>query len=225
MRILVVDDDAVVAGAVHRGLESEGYSVDVAGDGPEGRWYAREHRYDALVLDVMLPGLSGQDLCASLRAEGDWTPILMLTARTGELVEAAALDCGADDYLAKPFSLVVLRARLRALVRRTPRERPAVLTAGGLRLDPGAHRAWRGSTELALTPRQFALLELFLRHPGEVLSKAAILANVWDFGFEGDPNIVEVYVGQLRRRVDEPFGRRTLRTVRGVGYVLDPDED
>ncbi len=223
MRVLVVEDDAQVARAVKRGLEAEGYAVDVAPDGTEGEWLARENAYDALVLDVMLPGVSGDVLCARLRAAGSWVPILMLTARSAPAEEARALDAGADDFLGKPFSYVVLLARLRALVRRGARERPAVLQVGDLRLDPAAHQVSRGGVPLALTPRQFSLLEFLMRRPGEVVSKATILEHVWDFAFEGDPNIVEVYVRQLRQRVDEPFGRHSLQTVRLVGYRLDPE--
>jgi DNA-binding response OmpR family regulator len=223
MRILVVDDDAHVAGSVRRGLEGEGYAVDVAFDGTEGHWLASENPYDAMVLDSMLPGMSGDELCARLRAAGVWTPILMLTARSGESDEAQALDAGADDFLSKPFSYVVLLARLRALLRRGGAERPAVLVAGDLTLDPATHRVARGDVEVPLSPRQFSLLEYFLRHAGEVLPKSRILEHVWDFSFEGDPNIVEVYVRQLRLRVDEPFGRSALQTVRGAGYRLDPD--
>jgi DNA-binding response OmpR family regulator len=223
MRVLVVEDDPRVAGAVKHGLQCEGYAVDVAPDGTEGRWLAAENGYDALVLDSMLPGMSGEELCAALRASGDWTPILMLTARTGAAEEATALDAGADDFLSKPFSYVVLVARLRALMRRGRQERPCVLTAGDLRLDPATRRVWRGERAVELTPRQFSMLELFMRRPGEVLSKATILEHVWDFAFDGDPNIVEVYVGQLRRRIDEPFGRAALQTVRLVGYRLAED--
>jgi DNA-binding response OmpR family regulator len=223
MRILVVDDDAHVAGSVRRGLEGEGYAVDVALDGTEGHWLASENPYDAMVLDSMLPGMSGDELCARLRAAGVWTPILMLTARSGESDEAQALDSGADDFLSKPFSYVVLLARLRALLRRGGVQRPAVLVAGDLTLDPATHRVARGDVEVPLSPRQFSLLEYFLRHAGEVLPKSRLLEHVWDFSFEGDPNIVEVYVHQLRLRVDEPFGRSALQTVRGAGYRLDPD--
>ena len=223
MRILVVDDDAHVARSVRRGLEGEGYAVDVAFDGTEGHWLASENPYDAMVLDSMLPGMSGDELCAQLRAAGVWTPILMLTARSGESDEAQALDAGADDFLSKPFSYVVLLARLRALLRRGGAERPAVLVAGDLTLDPATHRVARGDVEVSLSPRQFSLLEYFLRHAGEVLPKSRILEHVWDFSFEGDPNIVEVYVRQLRLRVDEPFDRSALQTVRGAGYRLDPD--
>lgn len=223
MRILVVEDDVQVARAVRRGLEVEGYAVDVALDGAEGEWLATENDYDALVLDVMLPELTGDRLCARLRAAGDWTPILMLTARTLPEEEARALDAGADDFLAKPFSYLVLVARLRALLRRGGRERPTVLEVGDLRLDPAEHRVWRGEQPVELTPRQFSLLEFLMRRPGEVTSKAEILEHVWDFAFDGDPNIVEVYVRQLRQRIDHPFGRNALQTVRLVGYRLDAD--
>jgi two-component system, OmpR family, response regulator len=223
VRILVVEDDKHVARAVKRGLEAEGFAVDVAFDGTDGRWLATENTYDAMVLDIMLPGTNGYDLCAELRRAGDWTPILMLTAKDGEQDEARALDTGADDFLAKPFSYVVLRARLRALLRRGGHERPSVLTAGDLVLDPAAHRVWRADTLVELTPRQFALLEFMMRRAGEVLSKTEILEHVWDFAFEGDPNIVEVYVRQLRQRIDLPFDRASLQTVRLVGYRLDPD--
>jgi len=223
VRILVVEDDKLVARAVKRGLEAEGYAVDVALDGVEGEWLAQENPYDALVLDVMLPRLAGDELCTRLREAGNWTPILMLTARSGAAEEARALDAGADDFLAKPFSYLVLVARLRALMRRGRHERPTVMEVGDLRLDPASHQVWRGSSEIALTPRQFSLLEFLMRHPGEVLSKATILEHVWDFAYEGAPNIVEVYVGQLRKRIDEPFARTSLQTVRLVGYRLDSE--
>ena len=223
MRLLVVDDDRHVARAVKRGLEAEGFAVDVAFDGEEGSWLATENSYDAMVLDVMLPGMSGTDLCRKLRQKQDWTPILMLTARDGVDDEAGALDSGADDFLAKPFSYVVLVARIHALIRRGAPERPSVLSVGDLRLDPGRHMAWRGETAVHLTPRQFSLLEFLMRRPGQVLSKATILEHVWDFAFDGDPNIVEVYVRQLRQRMDEPFGRHSLQTVRLVGYRLDSE--
>jgi DNA-binding response OmpR family regulator len=223
MRILVVEDDKHVAGAVRRGLESEGYAVDVALDGTDGHWLATENAYDAMVLDSMLPGLNGDAICSALREAGVWTPILMLTAKTGESDEAHALDAGADDFLSKPFSYVVLLARLRALLRRGATERPQVLRAGDLSLDPAEHRVTRAGVDVPLSPRQFSLLEYLMRHPGEVLSKSRIMAHVWDFTFDGEPNIVEVYVRQLRMRVDEPFGRSALQTVRGVGYRLDAD--
>jgi two-component system OmpR family response regulator len=223
VRVLVVEDDRRLAGAVKRGLEVEGYAVDVAFDGAEGAWLAQENAYDALVLDVMLPQLTGLEICRLLRDAGNWVPVLMLTAKNGEHDEARALDTGADDFLSKPFSFVVLLARLRALVRRGAGERPAVLVAGDLALDPAGHQVRRGDALVDLTPRQFALLEFLMRHKGEVVSKRTILDHVWDFAFDGDPNIVEVYVGQLRRRVDAPFGRASLQTVRLVGYRLDPD--
>jgi DNA-binding response OmpR family regulator len=223
VRILVVEDDKRVARAVKRGLEDEGFAVDVALTGEDGRWLAGENPYDALVLDIMLPGVNGYELCAELRSAGNWTPILMLTAKGAADDEARALDGGADDFLSKPFSYVVLVARLRALLRRGGRARPAVLTAGDLRLDPAEHQVWRGETPVALTPRQFSLLEFLMRRAGEVLPKSTILEHVWDFAFEGDPNIVEVYVRQLRQRIDEPFERASLQTIRLAGYRLDPD--
>jgi two-component system, OmpR family, response regulator len=223
MRLLVVEDNQRVAGAVKRGLEGEGYAVDVALDGTEGHWLATENSYDAIVLDSMLPGMSGNELCQLLRTSGDWTPILMLTAKTGADEEARALDTGADDFLAKPFSYLVLVARLRALLRRGRSERPSILTAGDLRLDPATHSVWRDATPIPLSPRQFSLLEFLLRRAGDVVSKTVILEHVWDFAFDGDPNIVEVYVRQLRLRIDEPFGRHSLQTVRSVGYRLDAD--
>ncbi len=224
MRILVVEDDKQLAAALRRGLEAEGYAVDVALTGTDGEWFAKENAYDAMVVDVMLPGLAGDELCARRRDSGDWTPILMLTARSGPAQEARALDAGADDFLAKPFSFMVLTARLRALLRRGSRERPTVLQVGDLHLDPAVHRVWRGETTIDLTPRQFSMLEFLMRHPDEVMSKAAILEHVWDFSFDGHPNIVEVYVRQLRQRIDEPFGRSSLRTFRMVGYRLVDDE-
>jgi two-component system OmpR family response regulator len=223
VRILVVEDDANLAAAIKRGLVAEGYAVDVALDGGDGLWRASEYAYDAIVLDLMLPVHNGYEVCAKLREAGNWTPVLILTARDGELDEAEGLDTGADDFLAKPFSFVVLLARLRALIRRGRRERPSVLRAGDLALDPAAHRVWRGQRQIDLTPRQFALLEFLMHRAGEVVSKIEILDHVWDFAFDGDPNIVEVYVGQLRRRIDAPFGRAALQTVRLVGYRLDPE--
>ena len=218
----MVDDDKHLARAVKRGLEAEGFAVDVAFDGDEGEWLATENPYDAMVLDVMLPGRDGYELCSRLREAGNWAPILMLTAKNGVDDEAHALDTGADDFLAKPFAYVVLVARLRALLRRSRDARPVVLVAGDLRLDPAAHELRRGDVRVELTPRQFSLLEFLMRRPGEVLSKRTILEHVWDFAFDGDPNIVEVYVRQLRMRIDEPFGRAALQTVRGAGYRLDP---
>ncbi len=223
MRLLVVEDEAGLAGSLRRGLTAEGFAVDVAADGVDGLWRAREHPYDAIVLDLMLPGLDGYQVCATLRAEQRWTPVLVLTARDGERDETRALDLGADDYLVKPFSFPVLVAHLHALLRRRGTERPAVLSAGDLRLDPASHCAWRGNSLLPLTPREFAVLELLLRRPGVVMSKRDVLDHVWDDAFEGDANIVEVYVRRLRCKVDLPFGRAALETVRGAGYRLDPD--
>jgi two-component system OmpR family response regulator len=225
VRILVVEDDKQLAAGLRRGLEAEGYAVDVALDGSEGEWFAQENTYDAMVVDVMLPGLAGDVLCARRREAGDWTPILMLTARSGPEQESRALDAGADDFLSKPFSFMVLTARLRAMVRRGTRERPTVLEVADLRLDPATHRVWRSDTEVPLTPRQFALLEFLMRRAGEVVPKSTILEHVWDFAYDGHPNIVEVYVRQLRQRIDEPFGRRSIQTVRLVGYRLVTDEE
>ena len=223
MRVLVVEDEKRLAAAVRKGLEAEGFAVDVTLDGTEGLWMAREHAYDAIVLDIMLPGTNGYKVCATLREEGVWTPILMLTAKAGEWDEVEALDTGADDFLTKPFSHAVLVARLRALLRRGARERPTVLEAGDLRLDPAAKRAWRGDTEIDLTAREIALLEFLLRRRGDVVSKREILDHVWDYDFEGDPNIVEVYVRHLRNKLDRPFGRNAIETRRGSGYRLDAD--
>jgi DNA-binding response OmpR family regulator len=219
----VVEDEKRLAAGLKKGLEAEGFAADVALNGTDGLWMARENPYDAIVLDIMLPGMNGYQVCATLREEQVWTPILMLTAKDGEFDEAEALDTGADDYVTKPFSFVVLVARLRSLIRRGAGERPVILQAGELRFDPGARRAWRGEAEVDLTAREMALLEFLLRHKGEVMSKGAILEHVWDYDFEGDSNIVEVYVGHLRNKLDRPFGRSALETVRGVGYRLAAD--
>jgi two-component system, OmpR family, response regulator len=223
VRILAVEDQRRLATAIKRGLEAEGFAVDVASDGEEGLWLAREQPYDAIVLDILLPRLNGFKVCASLRDEGNWTPILMLSAKSGEWDEAEALDTGADDFLAKPFSFVVLVAHLRALLRRGARARPAVLSAGDLVLDPAAHICRRGDQELSLSPREFSLLEFLMRRSGQVVAKSEILAHVWDFDFDGDDNIVEVYVRYLRRKIDIPFGRQAIETIRGVGYRLKGD--
>jgi DNA-binding response OmpR family regulator len=220
VRILVVDDEARLAAAVQRGLEAEGFAVDVAARGDDGLWLATEHAFDLIVLDVMLPGLNGFQVCAQLRAVGIWTPILMLTAKEGELDEAEALDTGADDYLTKPFSFVVLLARVRALLRRQAGRRPAVLRAGDLTLDPSRHVCRQAGTPVTLTVREFALLEYLMRRAGEVVSKSEILDHVWDSAFAGDLNVVEVHVSALRRKIDTPFGRRSIETVRGIGYRL-----
>ena len=223
MRVLVVEDEAALAEGVRRGLEAEGFATDVARNGVDGLWMATEHPYDAIVLDILLPGMNGYKVCAELRAAGVWTPILMLTAKDGELDEAEALDTGADDYVTKPFSYVALVARLRALIRRGAQERPAVLEAGDLRLDPAERRAWRGDVELSLTARELSLLEFLLRRGGSVCSKTDIVDHVWDGSFDGDLNIVEVYIGHLRSKIDRPFGRMAIETVRGAGYRLAAD--
>ena len=220
MRILLVDDEVRLADGIRRGLEAEGMVVDVAHDGVDGLARAHDHDYDAIVLDVMMPGMSGYRVCQTLRAEGDWTPVLFLTAKDGEWDEVEGLDTGADDWLTKPFSYPVLVARLRALVRRGVRERPAVLEAGDLRLDPAARRVFRGETEISLTARELAVLDFLLRRRDEVVTKAEIIANVWGADFDGDANIVEVYIGHLRSKVDRPFGRESIQTVRGAGYRL-----
>jgi DNA-binding response OmpR family regulator len=223
LRVLVVEDEKRLAAGLKKGLEAEGFAADVALDGVDGLWMARENPYDAIVLDIMLPGMNGFKVCAALRDERIWTPILILTAKDGELDEAEALDTGADDYLTKPFSYLVLLARLRAIIRRGAGARPAVLEAGDLRLDPGARRAFRGEVEVNLTARELSLLEFLLRHKGDVLPKRDILDHVWDYDFEGDPNIVEVYVRHLRNKLDRPFGRNAIETLRGAGYRLAAD--
>jgi DNA-binding response OmpR family regulator len=226
MRVLVVEDEVSLAETIRDGLAAEGFTVDLTHDGAEGLWTAGENphgAYDAIVLDIMLPRLSGYEVCRQLRSRGVWTPILMLTAKDGEYDQADALDLGADDYLIKPFSFVVLIAHLRALIRRGAPERPAVLRAGDLSLDPAERRVFRGDTPIAVTPREFALLEFLLRHRGQAVTKTAIIENVWDAHFDGDPNIVEVYVGYLRKKIDHPFGRAAIETVRGSGYRLAAD--
>jgi DNA-binding response OmpR family regulator len=220
MRVLVVDDEVRLARSLRAGLEAEGFAVDLAHDGTDGLWLARENPYDAIVLDLMLPGINGYKVCQALREERNWTPILMLTAKDGEWDQVEGLDTGADDYLTKPFSFPVLVARLRAVARRGARERPTVLEAGDLRLDPAARRAWRGEVELALTAKEHSLLAFLMRHPGDVVSKQQILDAVWDVDFDGDPNIVEVYVRHLRNKIDRPFGRAAIETLRGAGYRL-----
>jgi two-component system OmpR family response regulator len=222
VRVLVVEDEARMAGLLKRALQEEGHAVDVAADGPEGLWLATENPFEAIVLDVMLPGLDGVQLCRRLRESGSWVPVLMLTARDGVGDRVQGLDAGADDYLVKPFSLLELAARLRALARRDGRSRPAVLAEGDLRLDPAAKRAWRGETEVQLTPKEFALLEFFLRHPGRVLTRSQIIEALWDFAYDGGSNVVDQYVNYLRRKIDTPFGRHDIETVRGMGYRLRP---
>ncbi|MEJ3656337.1 response regulator transcription factor [Actinomycetes bacterium KLBMP 9759] len=221
MRVLLVEDEKRLTDLLRNGLSGEGFAVDVAHDGTDGLWMATENAYDVIVLDVMLPRMNGYTVCARLRAADVWTPILMLTAKDGVHDEAEALDTGADDYLSKPFSYVVLLARLRALVRRGGPARPVSLVVGDLTLDPAGLRCRRGETDIPLTPKEFAVLHGLARRPGEVVSKAELLAQAWDFAFEGDPNIVEVYISALRRKIDAPFDRRSLVTVRGAGYRLE----
>ncbi|MBI1351291.1 MAG: response regulator [Actinomycetales bacterium] len=221
MRILVVDDEVNLAAAIQRGLQAEGFSVDVVHDGDDGLWAATEQAYDVIVLDLMLPKLNGYKVVERLRQRGVWTPVLMLTAKDGEYDQADALDLGADDYLTKPFSFVVLVARIRALLRRIVTERPTVLTVGDLELDPVTHRVTRAGRSIELTPREFTLLEYLMRNPGRVLSKSELLDHVWDPTFEGPLNVVEVYVGYLRKKVDAPFDVQSIATVRGFGYRLD----
>ena len=224
MKLLLVEDDRKIAEAVKRGLEAEGFTVEVAFDGADGLWLASEGSYDLIVLDIMLPGRNGFQICADLRAADNWTPILMLTAKDGDLDEAEALDSGADDYLTKPFSFPVLVARVRSVLRRTNgRVARVPETVGDLRINPIERRAFRGEHEVTLTTRQFEVLEFLVRRAGHVVTKAAILDGVWQYDFTGDPNIVEVYIRRLRAAIDEPFGRHTIETVRGAGYRLIDD--
>ena len=220
MRVLVVEDEVRTAALLKRGLCEAGYSADIAGDGPDAVWRASGVSYDAVVLDVMLPGYDGIEVCRRLRSRGCWVPVLMLTARDELAARVRGLDAGADDYLTKPFSFDELFARLRALIRRGAPERPVLLSSGDLRLDPATRQAWRGQAELALSPKEFALLELFLRHPGQVLTRTMILEHVWDYAYDGVSNVVDQYVRYLRRKIDEPFGVAQLETVRGAGYRL-----
>ena len=222
MRVLVVEDEVKMVRAIRRGLEHEGYAVDSASDGDEGLYLATENAYDAIVLDVMLPGIDGFEVCRRLRAERRWAPVLMLTALDAVADRIEGLDVGADDYLVKPFAFGELLARLRALIRRGGVERPAVLRAGDVILDPAAHAVTRSGQRVELSAREFALLEFLMRHPGEVVSRTAILEHVWDYSYDGLSNVVDVYVGYLRRKLEQPFGRTLIRTVRGVGYVLEP---
>lgn len=221
MKLLVVEDDHKIAAAVQRGLEGEGFTVDLAANGDDGWWMATEGAYDLIILDIMLPGRNGYVVCDQLRAAGNWTPVLMLTAKDGDLDEAEALDTGADDFLSKPFSFAVLVARVRALLRRAGAREPTPVTVGALRIDPVGRRVWSGDDPIELTRREFDVLEFLVRRAGQVVSKDDILAGVWAFDFEGDRNIVEVYVGRLRRKVDEPFGTQHITTVRGAGYRMD----
>lgn len=221
LRVLVVDDEVRLAETVQRGLAAEGFVVDIVHDGQDALWAATENVYDVVVLDLMLPKLNGYRVVEQLRAKGIWTPVLMLTAKDGEYDQADALDLGADDYLTKPFSFVVLVARLRALLRRGAPQRPAVLAAGDLTLDPVSHAVARGDVPITLTPREFSVLEYLLRRKGEVVTKPEILDNVWDSAYDGPANVVEVYIGYLRRKLDAPFGCKTIQTLRGFGYRID----
>ena len=223
MRALVVEDGSKMAALLRRGLQEEGFAVDVAASGEDGSWLGIENDYDVILLDVMLPDVDGFEVCRRLRAAKRWAPILMLTARDGVQDRVAGLDAGADDYLTKPFSFDELFARVRALLRRGPSERPSVLEVGDLSLDPATRRVSRDGRRIDLTPKEFGLLELFLRHPGEALTRTRILEHVWDFAYDGDSNVVDVYVRYLREKVDRPFGRRSIETVRGVGYRLRED--
>lgn len=220
MRILVVEDELKMAGLLKRGLEEEGYAVDVAATGSDAIWAATENPYDAILLDVLLPDMNGLEVCRRLRAGGRWAPVLMLTARTAVADRVAGLDAGADDYLTKPFSFSELLARVRALVRRRVSERPAIVVVGDLALDPAARRVTRGDLAVELTAKEFALLEYFMRRPGEVLTRSRIIEHVWDFGYDGDSNVVDVYVRYLREKIDRPFRRDSIETVRGSGYRL-----
>ena len=223
MRVLLVEDDSKLAALVRRGLTENGSVADVASRGEDALWMARAHEYDAIVLDVMLPGIDGFETCAELRAAGVWAPVLMLTARDAVEDRVAGLDAGADDYLTKPFSLAELRARLRALVRRGSVERPTILEVGDLRLDPATQQVWRGGTELRLSSKEYALLELFMRRPGQVLSRFELLEHGWDIGYDNRSNVITVYIRYLREKIDRPFGRHALETVHGAGYRLRAD--
>jgi two-component system, OmpR family, response regulator len=223
MRLLVVEDDVKMASLLNRGLREDGAAVDVARRGEDAVWMAAAAPYDAVILDVMLPGIDGFETCRRLRDGGVWAPVLLLTARDSVEDRVAGLDGGADDYLVKPFSFAELSARLRALVRRGGPERPAVLEAGGLRLDPATRRAWRGDREIELSAKEYGLLEAFMRRPGEVLTRLDLLEHAWDFGYENRSNVIDVYVRYLREKVDRPFGVSSIETVRGAGYRLRED--
>ena len=224
MRLLVVEDEVKMASLLRRGLVEEGYAVDIARAGDDAIWMAAAVEYDAIVLDLMLPGIDGIEVCRRVRENGVWAPVLMLTARDALGDRVAGLDAGADDYLPKPFSFAELLARMRALVRRGGGERPVVLEVGDLRLDPGTHQVWRGPTEVKLSAKEFAVLEAFMRRPGQVLSRLQLLERAWDYAYENRSNVVDVYVRYLRDKVDRPFGRDSIETVRGVGYRLRREE-
>ena len=221
MRVLLVEDEPRLAETIKRGLIDQGFVVDIANNGPDGLWWATEHDFDAIVLDIMLPGMNGYKVLEQLRERRVWTPVLMLTAKDGEYDQVDAFDLGADDYLTKPFSFMVLVAHIRALIRRGAPERPVILTAGDLSLDPLSHRVRRGELDISLTPREFSLLQYLMQHVGTAVTKSEILDGVWDSAFDGDHNVVEVYVRYLRRKLDIPFNRQSIETIRGVGYRLD----
>jgi two-component system, OmpR family, response regulator len=223
MRVLIVEDEAKMAGLLRKGLRQEGFAVDLAGKGEDALWMAGATEYDAIVLDLMLPGIDGIEVCRRLRGDGVWSPILMLTARDGVRDRVAGLDSGADDYLVKPFSYAELLARLRALARRGGGDRPTELQVGDLRLDPATRKVRRGEREIELSAKEFAVLEVFMRRPGEVLSRFQLLEHAWDYEYENRSNIVDSYVRFLRRKVDKPFGVRSIETVRGAGYRLRED--
>jgi two-component system, OmpR family, response regulator len=223
MRLLVVEDDPGMTALLVRSLQREGYAVDAVDNGEDALWSVLEIKYDTIVLDAMIPAPDGFEVCRRMRAEGRWAPVLMLTARDAVQDRVRGLDAGADDYLTKPFSLVELFARVRALTRRDPLERPVVLRAGDLTLDPVSRVVRRGEADIALSPKEFALLQELMRRAGDVLSRTYLIDHVWDFAYDGGSNVVDVYVRYLRDKVDRPFGRDTIRTVRGAGYRLDPD--
>jgi two-component system OmpR family response regulator len=223
MRVLIVEDDIRMAAAIRRGMQAEGIAADVATRGEDAIWMVAASEFDAVVLDVMLPGIDGFETCRRLREDGVWAPIIMLTARDSVEDRVQGLDQGADDYLIKPFSLAELLARLRALARRGPVERPSVIKVGDLRLDPATQQAWRGEEEIPLTAKEFSLMETFMRRPGEILSRLQLLEHAWDYDYENRSNVIEVYVRYLREKVDRPFGVKSLETVRGAGYRLRKD--
>ena len=220
MRVLIVEDEVKMAALIRRGLREEGMAVDVTERGEDALWMAGSTDYDAIVLDVMLPGIDGFETCRRLRDDGVWAPVIMLTARDAVGDRVAGLDCGADDYVTKPFSFAELLARLRALARRGPAERPVLLEVGELRLDPATRQVWRGEEEISLSAKEFSLLEVFMRRPGEVLSRLQLLEHAWDYGYENRSNVVDVYIRYLREKVDRPFGADSIETVRGAGYRL-----
>jgi two-component system, OmpR family, response regulator len=224
VRILIVEDEVKLAALLRRGLTEEAHAADVAATGEDALWMARSTDYDAIVLDLMLPGVNGLEVCRRLRADGVWSPVLMLTARDALEDRIGGLDAGADDYLTKPFAFTELLARLRALARRGAPERPAVIDVGDLRLDPASLQVWRGGAEIELSPKEFALLETFMRRPGRVLSRFELLEHAWDYEYENRSNVVDVYVRYLREKIDRPFGRESIETVRGAGYRLRMDD-